>query len=65
MFFIDYKLLNSFLYSQFQIGGDVYKEFYLPLDVYLDAARNSNCGHIKDAYLKNIKKYVDLKNEER
>nr|CAH7721530.1 unnamed protein product [Callosobruchus chinensis] len=47
-------------FEEFQLGGDVYKDFYQQLESYLDSAQNNNCGHVKDIFLKNIRKYLDL-----
>ncbi|RZC42736.1 glucoside xylosyltransferase 2, partial [Asbolus verrucosus] len=44
----------------FQLGGDLFKEFYQPLESYLDQAENTNCGHIKEVFLKNIRRYIDI-----
>ncbi|KAJ8945037.1 hypothetical protein NQ318_019032 [Aromia moschata] len=47
-------------FEEFQLGGDIYRDFYQPLEVYLEAAQNNNCGNIRYIFLKNIKKYMDI-----
>ncbi|XP_056641310.1 glucoside xylosyltransferase 1 isoform X2 [Diorhabda carinulata] len=47
-------------FEEFQLGGDIYRDFYQPLEVYLESAQNNNCGNIKDVFLKNIRNYMDL-----
>ncbi|VEN59657.1 unnamed protein product [Callosobruchus maculatus] len=47
-------------FEEFHLGGDVYKDFYQQLESYLESAQNNNCGHVKDIFLKNIRKYLDL-----
>ncbi|KAK9732280.1 Glycosyl transferase family 8 [Popillia japonica] len=46
-------------FEEFQLGSDLYYDFYMPLETYVELAIETNCGHIKNAYLMNIKKYVD------
>lgn len=45
---------------QFQLGGDIYREFYQSLESYLEGFPSINCGAVKDIFLKNIRKYMDL-----
>ncbi|XP_019871716.1 glucoside xylosyltransferase 1 [Aethina tumida] len=47
-------------FEEFQLGGDLYKDFYQSLETSLDLAENSNCGHVKDIFLKNVRQYIDL-----
>ncbi|CAH2005499.1 unnamed protein product [Acanthoscelides obtectus] len=47
-------------FEEFQLGGDIYKDFYQQLESYLESAQNNNCGHVKDIFLKNIRKYLDI-----
>ncbi|XP_060535447.1 glucoside xylosyltransferase 2 [Cylas formicarius] len=48
-------------FEEFQLGGDIYNEFYQPLKLYLDLAENTKCGVVRDIFLKNINKYLDLR----
>lgn len=48
-------------FEEFQLGDDAYNSFYLPLETYLELTMETNCGHIKDIYLKNLKKYIVTK----
>lgn len=48
------------LFLQFQLGGDIYREFYQSLESYLEGFPSINCGALKDVFLKNIRKYMDL-----
>lgn len=48
------------VFESFEIGGDVYKEFYQPVEAYLEALENTNCGKIKDVFLKNVRRFLDL-----
>ncbi|XP_074030303.1 glucoside xylosyltransferase 1 [Leptinotarsa decemlineata] len=52
-------------FEEFQLGGDIYREFYQSLEVYLEGAQSNNCGNIKDIFLKNIRKYMDLEFDNR
>ncbi|KAK5644504.1 hypothetical protein RI129_005804 [Pyrocoelia pectoralis] len=45
-------------FEEFQIGMDIYHDFYQSLETYLELTSETNCGHIKDMYLKNLKQYV-------
>jgi UDP-xylose:glucoside alpha-1,3-xylosyltransferase len=47
-------------FEEFHLGGDVFKEFYQPLEAYLDQHDNTNCGHIKDVFLKNVRRFIDV-----
>ncbi|KAJ8974027.1 hypothetical protein NQ317_001815 [Molorchus minor] len=48
-------------FEEFQLGGDIYREFYQSLEGYIEvAAQNNHCGDVKDIFLKNIRKYMDL-----
>lgn len=47
-------------FEEFQLGGDLYKDFYQSLETSLDLAENSNCGHVKDIFLKNVRQFIDL-----
>ncbi|KAJ8920117.1 hypothetical protein NQ315_011773 [Exocentrus adspersus] len=47
-------------FEEFQLGGDVYREFYQSLEAYLEAAQNNNCWNVRDIFLKNIRRYMDL-----
>ncbi|XP_066258133.1 glucoside xylosyltransferase 2 [Euwallacea similis] len=48
------------VFEAFQIGGDIYKDFYQPLEAYLDVLENTNCGKIKDIFVKNLRRFLDL-----
>lgn len=54
------NLIDKNLNFQFTIGGDLNQEFYQPLEAFLGLTSESNCGHIKEIYLKNVKKYCDV-----
>ncbi|XP_072386802.1 glucoside xylosyltransferase 1-like [Diabrotica undecimpunctata] len=47
-------------FEEYPLGGDIYREFYQLLETYLDNSQNNNCGNVKDIFLKNIRKYIDL-----
>ncbi|CAG9759993.1 unnamed protein product [Ceutorhynchus assimilis] len=51
-------IFNAF--DSFQIGSDVYKEFYQPLETYLDALEHTNCGKVKYVFLRNLQRFLDL-----
>lgn len=62
-FCTNHTLFFEFTYIfqlKFQLGGDIYREFYQSLESYLEGFQNSNCGAVKDIFLKNIRKYMDL-----
>ncbi|XP_065163039.1 glucoside xylosyltransferase 2-like [Atheta coriaria] len=48
-------------FEEFQLGNDIYEEFFMPLENYLDLAGDSNCGKIPGIYLKNLKNFIDIK----
>ncbi|KAJ3642251.1 hypothetical protein Zmor_025053 [Zophobas morio] len=50
-------------FEEFQLGGDTFKDFYQPLETYLEQTQNTNCGHIKDVFLKNVQRFVDVDNQ--
>ncbi|KAF5303466.1 hypothetical protein FQA39_LY09929 [Lamprigera yunnana] len=45
-------------FEEFQLGDNIYHNFYQPLEMYLELTTETNCGHIKDAYLKNLKQFI-------
>ncbi|KAL1494917.1 hypothetical protein ABEB36_010428 [Hypothenemus hampei] len=48
------------VFDTFQLGGDVYKDFYQPVETNLDNLEATNCGKVKDVFLKNLRRYFDL-----
>ncbi|KAF2885656.1 hypothetical protein ILUMI_20507 [Ignelater luminosus] len=52
-------------FEEFQLGGDLYQDFYQPLETYLELTTETSCGHIKDVYLKNVKWYVNTNGNKR
>nr|XP_022903660.1 glucoside xylosyltransferase 2 [Onthophagus taurus] len=46
-------------FEEFQLNGDLTRDFYQPLETYVDLTSNTPCGTIKDAYLIHIKNYID------
>lgn len=56
----DIIILIQIMLLQFQIGGDIYRDFYQPLEAYLDALETTNCGKIKEVFLKNLGRFLDL-----
>lgn len=52
-------------FEEFQIGGDIYRDFYQSLETYLDGTQNSNCGHIKDSFIKNLRRFMDFEVEHK
>lgn len=53
-------IYNAF--ETFPVGGDIYREFYQVLEASfeLDDVLNSNCGHVKESFLKNFKRFMDF-----
>ncbi|EFA10174.2 glucoside xylosyltransferase 2 [Tribolium castaneum] len=47
-------------FEEFRLGGDVFKDFYQPLEAFLEQVQNTNCGHIKDIFLKNVRLYINM-----
>ncbi|KAK6629917.1 hypothetical protein RUM43_003738 [Polyplax serrata] len=47
--------------EDFQWGGDLYQDFYLTLELYLNSSSASNCGKLLDPFLLNVKKFVRRK----
>ncbi|XP_017772638.1 PREDICTED: glucoside xylosyltransferase 2 [Nicrophorus vespilloides] len=50
-------------FEEFQLGGDIYQDFYEPLENYLDLTTETSCGHIIGIYLKNLRRYIDIKED--
>lgn len=46
--------------EEYQLGEDLYRKFYLPLEAYLENTKESNCGHIRNIFLKNVKKCITI-----
>ncbi|ENN74847.1 hypothetical protein D910_01416 [Dendroctonus ponderosae] len=54
-----FKEIYNVFYS-FQLGSDIYRDFYQPVEAHLDTLENTNCGKLKNVFLKNIRRYLDL-----
>lgn len=52
---------NPFLF-QYSWGSDPYKDLYLKLERRLNASNQTNCGKLRDSFLRNIKNYVNMTN---
>lgn len=52
--------LFHMIYFQFQLGSDIYRDFYQPVEALLDTLEHTNCGRLKSVFLKNIRRYLDL-----
>ncbi|XP_050303873.1 glucoside xylosyltransferase 2-like [Anthonomus grandis grandis] len=50
------------VFEAFQLGGDLLKDFYQPIEAYLDALEHTKCGKVKNIFLKNVKKFIDFDN---
>ncbi|GLV34171.1 shams [Carabus blaptoides fortunei] len=44
-------------FEEYQLGGDINKGFLMPLETYLESTSDSNCGHVRHIFVKNVKKY--------
>uniref|UniRef100_A0A1B6CX52 UDP-D-xylose:beta-D-glucoside alpha-1,3-D-xylosyltransferase n=2 Tax=Clastoptera arizonana TaxID=38151 RepID=A0A1B6CX52_9HEMI len=47
--------------EEFQLGSDVYENFLLPLESYLDQTTDTNCGKVRKIFTKNIQHLIEQK----
>lgn len=47
-------------FDEYQLTSDVIQEFYLPLEYNIETTTHTNCGKLKNNFLKNVKKYLNF-----
>ncbi|KAL3267981.1 hypothetical protein HHI36_007115 [Cryptolaemus montrouzieri] len=45
--------------EEFKLGTDNNQYFLHTVSTYLENTKNSNCGHVRNIFLKNLKKYIE------